>query len=71
MTTNARKEANRRNQAAYKESMRKAGYQQVSIWIQPDRKHILVAFAFALREVKSFSKLKDQAWDSLVNWANE
>ncbi len=45
MTTNSRKEANRRNQAAYKERMRKAGYEQVTVWIQPERKKILQSIA--------------------------
>ena len=46
MTTNAKR------QAAYKERMRKAGYQQVTVWIQPERAAIVKDFAEKLRNLK-------------------
>lgn len=44
MTTNAKR------QAAYKDRMRKEGFQQVQIWIQTERKEVLLEFAKALRK---------------------
>ncbi len=44
MTTNAER------QAEYKERMRKAGFQQVTLWIQPERKDGLVEIAKDIRE---------------------
>jgi len=43
-TTNAKR------QAAYKDRMRKEGFQQVQIWIQTERKEVLLAFAKSLRK---------------------
>ena len=57
MTTNSRKEANRRNQAAYKERMRKAGYDQFTVWIQPERKEILNRLSTKLREADEVTLL--------------
>ena len=46
MTTNAQR------QAAYKERMRKAGFQQVTVWIQPKKKEQLLKYAEFLRNRK-------------------
>ena len=46
MTTNTAR------QTAYKERMRKAGFQQVTIWIQPKKKAQLKKYAELLRSSK-------------------
>lgn len=45
--------SNAERQAAYKERMRKAGFQQVTVWIQPERKEILINFAKTLAQTKA------------------
>ena len=52
MNTNAER------QAAYKERMRKAGFQQVTVWIQPERKEILNHFARILRNTEKPYRMK-------------
>ncbi len=39
-------------QAAYRKRMRKAGYEQVLIWIQPKKKQQLLKYAEFLRNLK-------------------
>ena len=47
MTTSAER------QAAYRDRMRKAGYEQVLLWIQPDKKRQLQQYAEFLRNAVS------------------